>query len=158
RAPLLRDAVRAAAASYDVMHIHGLWHLPAWHAARAARAARVPYVVSPRGMLEPEALAIRHARKAVAFRLLERRNLSAAAFLHATSTREAETLQRCGLGPSIVLAPNGVDVDRVSAPEPREVLARYGIGSGERFILFVGRIHPIKRLDLLAAAAARLRA
>ena len=67
-----------------------LW--PTLAAARAAQRAGVPYVVSPRGMLEREALAINAGRKAIAFRLIERRNLQSAASLHATSRRESETL------------------------------------------------------------------
>jgi glycosyltransferase involved in cell wall biosynthesis len=145
-APLLRQALRRELGWYDVVHIHGLWHLPAWHAARLARRLDVPYVVSPRGMLEPEALAIHHARKAVAFRLVERRNLQGAAYLHATSPIEAATLAERELGPPVVLAPNGVDIEPL------------GVDPERRYVLFLGRLHPIKRLDLLAAAAARLAA
>src|SRR5262249_37793157 len=105
----LRTALLRDVPSFDLVHIHGLWHKPAWDAARAARRAGRPYVVSPRGMLEPEALAIKSARKVVAFELIERRNLRHAAALHATSVREVETLKRRRLGPPVVFAPNGVD-------------------------------------------------
>lgn len=156
-APLLRAALARETGSYDLVHIHGLWHLPAWDAARAARRAGVPYFVSPRGMLEREALAIHRARKLLAYGLLERRNLRRAAALHATSTRELETLERRSFGPPIVFAPNGVEAPR-TASDPAPHLEALGIGRGERFVLFLGRIHPIKRLDLLAVAASKLRA
>jgi len=156
-APQLRDAVQRDTPAYDVVHVHGLWHLPAWHAARAARRYDVPYVVSPRGMLEPQALALRHTRKAIAFRLVEQRNLKRAATLHATSSQESATLERRRLGPPILLAPNGVDIDRVTSANPALVLRALGLSPDERFVLFLGRIHPIKRLDLLAAAMTHLR-
>src|SRR4051812_26803918 len=51
RAPLAR-----ALANADVCHIHGVWNVPEWWASHLARAADVPYVISPRGMLQPEAM------------------------------------------------------------------------------------------------------
>lgn len=156
-APLLREAVAREAASYDIVHVHGLWNLPAWDAARAARRAGVPYVVSPRGMLEREALAIHRLRKLAAYGAIERRNLRGAGALHATSTREVASLERRAFGPPIVFAPNGVDLS-VQPDDPAAILEALGIRRGERYVLFLGRVHPIKRLDLLAAAAAKLRA
>src|SRR5262245_11788889 len=48
----LRAAIDAEASRADLVHVHGLWHLPGWIAARAARRAGIPYVLSPRGMLD----------------------------------------------------------------------------------------------------------
>jgi hypothetical protein len=39
---------------YDVVHVHAVYLWPGVAAARAARSAKVPYVISPRGMLVPE--------------------------------------------------------------------------------------------------------
>src|SRR5471032_2893817 len=88
RGPLTKALARA-----DICHIHGVWNVPEWWASRLARAAGVPYVVSPRGMLQPQAMRRGRWRKAAAFTLLERRNLTAAALLHATSGQEADALR-----------------------------------------------------------------
>jgi glycosyltransferase involved in cell wall biosynthesis len=152
----LRPWLNREIAAYDVVHIHGLWHLPGWHAARLARRHRVPYVVSPRGMLEPEALAIRAGRKAVAFAAIEHQNLISAAWLHATSARECETLEARSLGPPVVLAANGVDVDGLPSADPTPTLNAWKLAD-RPYLLFLGRVHPIKRLDLLAHAIGRLR-
>jgi len=156
--PLLRQALQAGIASYDLVHIHGLWHRPGWDAGRAARVAGVPYVISPRGMLEQDAVAIRRFRKVIAFSLIERRNLRFAAALHATSDTEVSTLERRRLGPTVFLAPNGVNLEPVARAESETILRTLGLTPRDRFILFLGRIHPIKRLDLLAGAARLLRA
>src|SRR5262249_30100166 len=84
-APGLATAARDEAARADVVHVHGLWTLPAWRGARAARGARVPYVMSPRGMLDAGSLARHPRRKQLAYRLVERRSLAGAALLHAAS-------------------------------------------------------------------------
>jgi glycosyltransferase involved in cell wall biosynthesis len=157
RSPALHRSIDACVRGFDLVHIHGLWHWPGWHAAAAARRIGVPYVISPRGMLEPEALAIRPARKRTCFYLIERRNLAGAAFLHATSPREAMTLEKRRFGAAVVLAPNGIDPDALGCSDPAPILVRLGIDAARPFVLFLGRIHPIKRLDLVAQAAARLR-
>jgi glycosyltransferase involved in cell wall biosynthesis len=106
----------------------------------------VPYVLSPRGMLEPAALAHRRLRKRIAWSLVERATVDGASLLHATSEVEAETLAALHPRPPIVFVPNGVELPPAT---PRV--------AGEPVIVFLGRLHPIKRLDLLVDAFARVR-
>ena len=54
---LLGAALRREVGGYDIVHVHGLWNRVVWAAAREASRAGVPYVLSPRGMLEPAARA-----------------------------------------------------------------------------------------------------
>jgi glycosyltransferase involved in cell wall biosynthesis len=152
----LHQAVHASLSRFDLIHIHGLWHRPSALAARAAAAAGVPYIVSPRGMLEPAALAIHKWRKRALFEAIERRTLSHAAFLHATSASEAATLQRLRLGADVVVVPNGVDGDAASMGDGRRLRQRLGLTDAARVVLFLGRVHPIKRLDLLGEAVAQI--
>ena len=149
----LADAIGRA----DVCHIHGVWNVPEWWASYLARAARVPYVVSPRGMLQPQAMQRGRARKAVAYSLLERRNLSHAALLHATSDQEADAIGELQLGVKVAVVPNGVDLCPAQQAA-KGYRARLGIPRDAFVVLFLGRMHRIKRLDLVAGAFAELRA
>ena len=152
RGPLVEALSRA-----DVCHIHGVWNVPEWWASYLARTAGVPYVISPRGMLQPQAMQRGRRRKAAAFALLDRRNLAGAALLHATSDLEAVAIRALGLGVPIAVVPNGVDLHgaREASGGYR---ARLGIPGGAFVVLFLGRMHRIKRLDLLAGAFAEARA
>src|SRR4051794_24817373 len=49
--PLLARRLRASVANCSVMHLHSVFLWPTWAAAGIARAAHIPYVISPRGML-----------------------------------------------------------------------------------------------------------
>ena len=151
RRPLAEALERA-----DVCHIHGVWNVPEWWASHLARSARVPYVVSPRGMLQPQAMRRGRGRKAIAYSLLERRNLSHAARLHATSAQEAEAIEKLRLGVDVAVVPNGVDLC-AAQQAAKGYRARLGIGAGDFVVLFLGRMHRIKRLDLVADAFSLLR-
>ena len=141
----------------DLCHVQGIWNVPEWSATRQARAQRVPYVVSPRGMLLPAAFRQGQWRKRVAFRVLESRNLRKAALLHATSPEEAKSLASFARNVPVAVVPNGVDAE-AAAGASTDYRRRLAIPDDAVVIAFLGRFHPIKRLDLLAAAFATLRA
>ena len=152
RAPSMREALRKAIPGVDLVHIHTIWNWVEWTAVRESVKAGVPYVISPRGMLEASAMRHRRWRKAVAFPLLERRNLGRAAFLHATAATEYETLDRLALGVRSVLVPNAVDGVLNREDFTGILRKRIGVRPDVPIVAWLGRIHPIKRLDLLAEA------
>jgi glycosyltransferase involved in cell wall biosynthesis len=72
-----------------------------------------------------------------------------AALLHATSDSEEHSLRQLGFAQPIAQIPNGIDVpplSRASAP------------TRERTILYLGRLHPIKGVDVLIRAWGRISA
>lgn len=134
----------------DVIHDNGIW-MPHNHAiAVAAARDGLPRLVSVRGMLEAWAFNFRRGKKRLAWHLYQRRDLSRAACLHATSEKEAATLASYALGAPIAVIPNGIDIS--AGPKPRAVRK-----PATRTALFLGRIHPIKALPLLIEAWARVR-
>lgn len=157
RAALSIELVSGAPAGrVDVVHIHGLWNRVVWAAALAAARAGVPYVVSPRGMLQDAARAHHGWRKRAAYLAIERRVLEGASLLHATSPDEAAALAALCLGPPVALIPNGIDL--APADPPRRGPGAAGRAEPSRpAVLFIGRLHPIKRLDLLIDAFIALR-
>ena len=145
----LEAAVRVA----DVVHLHGLWQGHTRRGARAARAARVPYLIAAHGMAEPWALRQKRLKKKVYTALVEGRNLRLASCLHALSRPEVEHLRDLAPRTPICLVPNGVDLDRFkNLPDRREFESEHPEVIGKTLILFFGRLHAKKGLDLLAEA------
>lgn len=144
----LTRALERDVAAYDAVHIHGLWNRVVWAAASVARRVGIPYVLSPRGMLEAGALAHGSWRKRASFALIDRDVLAGASLLHATSEAERLTLRDLRPRMPVVLIPNGIEVPSAESVEQRT--------PGPN-VLFVGRLHPIKRPDLLIDAFAALR-
>lgn len=150
----LREALTRHVTSYDLVHVHGLWTLPSGMAARTCAGSNVPYVVSPRGMLDAGSMRHHRWRKEAYLRLRERRNLARAAFLHATSAAEKASIELRSSKAPVVVVPNGVSVDR--SPR-RGFLRARGISESTPAVVFLGRLHPTKRIDLLLAAFSTLR-
>src|SRR4030095_16794264 len=79
-----------------------------------------------------------------------------AARLHATSQLEFEELTRLTSSDRVVFVPNGVELPRVGGIDQRTARERFKLPAEVPLVLFLGRIHPIKRLDLLADAFGRV--
>lgn len=149
----MREALQRYVRFFQIVHVHGLWNIPGWLAIEACRGQRIPYVVSPRGMLDAGSFAHHRLRKTVCYWLRERQNLRSASFLHATSSGESASIRRLGLDSDVVTIPNGID-----PPEtvPGGFRQKLGIPENARLVTFLGRLHPTKRLDLLVQAFRRL--
>jgi glycosyltransferase involved in cell wall biosynthesis len=141
RASGLAGALTRAARSADLVHVHGLWNFTAWAGVRAARTAGIPYIISPRGMLQADAMAHHHALKAIAFPAIERRHLQEAALLHATSDAEARAL--AAFAPRVAVVANGVDAKTATADQIARVRQRFDLPREAELITFMGRLHPI---------------
>jgi glycosyltransferase involved in cell wall biosynthesis len=146
----LLDRVLADA---NVCHVHSLFNWTAWRVAARARGLDRPTVVSPRGMLEAAALTHHARRKRVAWQFFDRSVLANATAIVAATADEAQTLRDRGFD-SVVL-PNGIYVP-TSLPARGTFRASHGIPADAPVISYVGRLHPIKRLDLVADAFVRV--
>ena len=146
----LRQAFETTVAASDGVHIHGLWEASTAVASRAARRAGKPYVVSAHGMLEPWALANKRLKKTLYAWLVEHRVVAEAACLHALTRAEAAQYRAFGARGPIAVIPNAVSVPDDLSPEL--FYASFPNLRGKRLILFLGRLHPKKGLDLLGEA------
>jgi len=74
--------------------------------------------------------------------LVQRPSLNAVSCFHATAEAAYEDIRRTGFAQPVAIIPNGIEVPKI-APFLCE---------SKRTLLFLGRIHLIKGLDLLLAA------
>ena len=150
----------------DILHTHGLWTYASIVTQRYASGRKIPYVVSPQGMLDPWAVRNSHWKKVLAHYFFEQRHLNQASCMRALCHSEAVSFRKYGLKNPICIIPNGIEL-------PNDFDSREG-GSSQsdlcnplqreaknhesgfkhanlksvvrRTLLFLGRIHPKKGL------------
>jgi glycosyltransferase involved in cell wall biosynthesis len=141
-----------AAIPADILHDNGIWSPGNFAATTAAGRHRIPFVISPHGMLEPWALAHKAMKKRLAWTAYQHRLLGAAAGLHSTANPERASIRaRMPRAPIAIIA-NGVDCPD-APPDPARRL-----GASARTVLVLSRLHPVKNLPGLVAAWARIAA
>lgn len=149
-------AALEAAPRPEVLHLHGLWLRPLHCAAAWARRRGIPVVWSTHGMTAPWALGHKRWKKLPSWFVYQRRDLLSARKLHCTSAAEvawnAAALSLDAADCRFVVAPLGTHLPDLSAAD----MTRSG-DTKEFMVLFVGRIYPVKGLENLLGAAARLR-
>ncbi|MFN7960502.1 MAG: glycosyltransferase [Thermoanaerobaculia bacterium] len=159
RSPTMAAALAQEMPRQDVAHLHSLFLWPPAAAGRAARLARVPYLVAPRGMLVQDLIRQRGRwRKRLWLAAVDRPLLERAAGLHVTSELEAAEARRFGWHlPELFVVPNGIDLaeleDRPDAALSPAVDELVRLGP---FFLCLGRISWKKGLDRVIAALAEL--
>jgi glycosyltransferase involved in cell wall biosynthesis len=148
--PALARQLRRTVASFDLVHLHSVFLWPTYSAARAARRARVPYIVSPRGMLVRDVIRAKSRfAKSAWIELVERRSLSEAARVHVTAEIEEAEAKALGLRlPDTFCVPNGV-----SWPSHHPALDAGPFARIPRpYALFLSRVNRKKGLDRLIRA------
>jgi glycosyltransferase involved in cell wall biosynthesis len=161
-APAMSAVLRTEVSKFDVVHLHSVFLWPTLAAARVAQAAKIPYLVSPRGMLVRDLIRRRNRLvKSAWIALFERSNLERAAAIHTTSHTEAAELARFGWRlPPVAVIPNGVTIDDGggSDSDATDLSADVReIAAAAPFVLFLGRISWKKGPDRLLRAFARTR-
>jgi glycosyltransferase involved in cell wall biosynthesis len=148
--PGVSDFCKERLASYDVVHIYGLYDLLGPHVAQACRRISLPYIVEPMGMFQPIVRNILMKRVYHAF--LGRQMLGGAARLVATAERERAELLAGGIPDhKIVVRRNGIDVPG-NLPPPGLFRNRWDISTDVKLVLFLGRLVSKKSPDLMLEA------
>ncbi len=128
-----------------VLHSHNLWMMPTVYPGWVARLTRTPLVCSPRGALAHAALRSGSRFKIPFWKVIQRPALDWVSCFHATADSEASDIRKHGFRQPVALIPNGIDVPELVRLEgPR------------RTLLYLGRLHPNKQVDMLIRAWARV--
>ena len=118
-------AVDRLAGAIDVVHLHGCWNVFNWRVARACRRRGVPYIISPRGMLNAWSFEHSGFKKRIAYWLAERRRCAARRCCMRPARTSARKSRRSAVRP-IAVIPNGID--RWISPPIRATWPRFDGG------------------------------
>jgi glycosyltransferase involved in cell wall biosynthesis len=155
-APALVEAIRRQIHNFDVVEIDALFSALLEPVAAICRRAGIPYLVPPRGQLLPGALREKRWKKRIYLKMAGRRTLNAAAGIHCSDPDEAESLAQAGVSAPAFVLPNGLDLKQEPSAESGLGRAQIGIPGSAPLMLFVGRFHRVKRLDVAVATLATI--
>lgn len=155
--------LRAHLADYDVVIVNGFWNYSSFGASLALKNAKIPYLVYAHGMLDPwfaETYPIKHWVKKLFWRFAEGPLCKRADSVIFTSAEERlrayDWFLSCGSSNHKVVEQG---VERMSRDLTRQSAAfrqTVGLRMEDRFLVFMGRIHPKKGCDLLVRAFAEV--
>lgn len=134
---------------YDVYHTNGMWMHINHITCSVAREKGRPYVITPHGMLYPEALARSAWKKWPLRKLWFDRDIGVASCIHATCDVEYHHILDLGYrGPVAIIG------NPVAAPEyTKDIYLNKDFNTdGSVKIGFLGRLHPIKRIENIIKA------
>lgn len=134
--------------NFDLIQLQSMWALSYHLVARIARKYNIPYIITPRGMLEPWSLSQKKWKKKLALMLYQMIDLRRAACIFTTAEMEAKHVRELGVKSAISVIPNGIETDGYTC--------RTSISGVKKQILFLSRIHVKKGIELLIETFANL--
>lgn len=155
-APELWSVRRELVAAADWVHGHGLYVGTNALLASEARRMHKPLCYHVQGFFDPWILARSRGKKRAVNLLFEAANCRAVRLWRALTRKEADQIRALGFNQEIAVLPNGIRLEEIDQEVSAEQLARVPARKRRHRILFLGRIHPKKGLDLLIQSWARL--
>lgn len=148
-APKMALAIRKNICSFDIVHLHEYRTLQAVFAHNYAVKHKVPYVLQAHGTVLP--FFQKQNLKKFYDTFFGNGILRDASRFIALSNLESGQYKLMGVNPiKIEVAPNGIDLNEFAdLPKKGEFRREHSIPMSENLILFLGRIHAIKGIDLL---------
>jgi glycosyltransferase involved in cell wall biosynthesis len=129
----------------DLFHGNGLWQFPVHAMSKIALKKKIPYIISPHGMLDPWSLKQGLFKKKIVLKLFQHRDIANATCIHATAPMEVNGIRKLGFKNPIAIIPNGIELLEFSKEIPEKV-------NKPKKILFLSRIHKQKGLENLIEA------
>lgn len=129
---------------FNLIQGQSIWSLQYHDLRQIASKHRIPYITTPRGMLEPWSLAQKAWKKRLALWVYQKEDLQKSACIFTTSELEARHVRALGVNVPISVIPNGIDFGGYPC--------RTSDTPVKKQVLFLSRIHKKKGIELLLAA------
>ncbi len=151
--PKLSRVLRDVIVTSNVVHIHGLWEEIQHRAAVIARELGVRYLFSLHGTLEPWSMQQSRLKKQIYMAVRMKKNLAEASALHYSDGMEQELTADWRLNTPAIVQPYAVDLQQFDRLPSKGFFRRAFPQIGDApYVLFMGRLHPRKGIDVLIPA------
>ena len=140
------DFLKEKICEYDILHIHEMWHYLHYLSAKISIKNKIPYIITPHGGLEKRRL--NNIKKYIFAHLIEKKICDNAKYIHSLTKFENQDILSLSPNAKTIIIPNGVNI-KPSFQNSCDIYSKYNIDQRAKKILFLGRLHKDKGLDLL---------
>lgn len=133
---------------FHLIQIQSMWDLPYHKVMVEARKLGIPYIVTPRGMLEPWSLSQKKWKKKLAWWLYQRNDVQKSVCVFTTAKMEADHVTNLGITTCKAVIPNGIETDSYPCKTSVDVVKKQ--------VLFLSRVHVKKGIEILFEAWKRI--
>ena len=134
--------------SPDILHMEALWRYPQLLMTSWKKHKKAPIVCTPHGMLDPYIIKNQGVVKRLVSNLFFQKSLEAVDCYHALCQKELEDIRAYGLKQPVAIIPNGINL-----PDPD---LKFEKTDNKKHLLYLGRLHKKKGVDLLLKALAAI--
>lgn len=133
----------------DILHTEGIWRYPHLLMAQWSKKVKRPIVCSPHGMLDPYIIKEQGKIKRGISDMFFQKSLESVTCYHALCLKEMDDIRSYGLKQPVAIIPNGVNLP--------DTFKEYKKKDNKHHLLFLGRLHTKKGVDLLLQALAKIK-
>ncbi len=126
---------------FDLIQIQSMWDMPYHKVMVEARKLGIPYIATPRGMLEPWSLSQKKWKKRLAWWLYQRNDVQKSVCVFTTAKMEADHVSNLGITTCKAVIPNGIETDSYPCKTSIDVVKKQ--------VLFLSRVHVKKGIEIL---------
>jgi len=150
----MRLAIKDELKNFDLVHLHDYRSITHFYIQHYSKKYNVPYILQAHGA-SPQIFGNQNIGFTISKIMFDfffgQKILMNSSKLIALTKTEANQYFELGANPSkIEIVPNGIRLSEYQQlPETGTFRRKYSIGSNEKIILYLGRIHKIKGIDLL---------
>lgn len=144
--PKIRSALLKE--SPDIFHMEALWRYPQLLMVTWKKCKKAPIVCTPHGMLDPYIINNQGMVKRFISNTFFQKSLEAVDCYHALCKKELEDIRAYGLKQPVAIIPNGINL-----PDPDLKFEKI---DQKKHLLYLGRLHKKKGVDLLLKALAAI--
>ena len=132
----------------DIFHMEALWRYPQLLMVTWKKHKKAPILCTPHGMLDPYIIKNQGVVKRLVSNLFFQKSLEAVDCYHALCQKELEDIRAYGLKQPVAIIPNGINL-----PDPD---LKFEKTDNKKHLLYLGRLHKKKGVDLLLKALAAI--
>lgn len=133
----------------DILHMEALWRYPQMLMPIWKKKQQKPIVCSPHGMLDPYIISSQGVVKRIVAKLFFQKGLDAVTCYHALCQKELEDIRAYGLKQPVAIIPNGINLPITDT--------KYTKDNNKKHLLYLGRLHEKKGVDILLKAIVLIR-